>query len=65
LPESAEHSPISGRESKESTVTDVITDVKSFETRQQMATPAGHLEEGRQLENKLKALLQQVLRYSG
>ncbi|WP_026714069.1 excinuclease ABC subunit UvrA [Flavobacterium daejeonense] len=53
-------SPISGREVKKNTVTDVINDVKNLElnSRWLLLAPI-HLEEGRQLENKLKALLQQ------
>lgn len=53
-------SPISGQEVKKHTVTDVIEDVKNFEADSKwlLLSPI-HLEEGRQLENKLKVLLQQ------
>ena len=53
-------SPISGREVKKNTVTDVVTDVKSFEfdSKWLLLAPI-HLEEGRKLEDKLKVLLQQ------
>ena len=54
------YSPISGREVKKNTVTDVVTDVKGFEldSKWLLLSPI-HLEEGRQLEDKLKVLLQQ------
>jgi len=54
------YSPISGQEVKKNTVTDVISDVKSLplESRWLLLAPI-HLEEGRQLEDKLKVLLQQ------
>ncbi|MFV5695766.1 excinuclease ABC subunit UvrA [Flavobacterium sp. LB3P122] len=54
------YSPISGREVKKNTVTDVVTDVKSFdiESKWLLLAPL-HLEEGRKLEDKLKVLLQQ------
>lgn len=53
-------SPVSGQEVKKNTVSDVINDVKTFETDSKwlLLSPI-HLEEGRQLENKLKVLLQQ------
>ncbi len=54
------YSPISGREVKKNTVTDVITDVKSFDIDSKWLLLAPiHLEAGRQLEDKLKVLLQQ------
>ena len=53
-------SPISGQEVKKNTVTDVINSVKSFEIASKWLLLAPiHLEKGRALENKLKALLQQ------
>ncbi|MCL9807282.1 excinuclease ABC subunit UvrA [Flavobacterium amniphilum] len=54
------YSPVSGQEVKKNTVSDVINDVKTFETDSKwlLLSPI-HLEEGRQLENKLKVLLQQ------
>ncbi|MFV5689293.1 excinuclease ABC subunit UvrA [Flavobacterium sp. ZT3R25] len=54
------YSPISGREVKKNTVTDVVTDVKSFDidSKWLLLAPV-HLEEGRKLEDKLKVLLQQ------
>ncbi|WP_433763308.1 excinuclease ABC subunit UvrA [Flavobacterium ginsenosidimutans] len=54
------YSPISGQEVKKNTVTDVIADVKSLplDSRWLLLSPI-HLEEGRQLEDKLKILLQQ------
>jgi excinuclease ABC subunit A len=53
-------SPISGLEVKKKTVTDVITDVKQFDIDSKWLLLAPiHLEEGRQLEDKLKVLLQQ------
>jgi excinuclease ABC subunit A len=53
-------SPVSGQEVKKDTVTDVLNDVKSFEpdSRWLLLAPI-HLENGRALEDKLKALLQQ------
>ncbi|MCL9808757.1 excinuclease ABC subunit UvrA [Flavobacterium luminosum] len=53
-------SPISGKEVKKDTVTDVINDVKNFEPNSKwlLLSPI-HLEEGRALEDKLKVLLQQ------
>jgi excinuclease ABC subunit A len=54
------YSPISGQEVKKHTVTDVINSVKSFEIASKWLLLAPiHLEKGRALENKLKALLQQ------
>jgi len=53
-------SPVSGKEVKKDTVTDVITDVKSFDIDSKWLLLAPiHLEEGRLLEDKLKVLLQQ------
>lgn len=54
------YSPISGREVKKDTVTDVITEIKTFEENSKwlLLSPI-HLEEGRALEDKLKVLLQQ------
>ena len=53
-------SPVSGNEVKKDTVTDVITKVKSFnlDSKWLLLSPI-HLEQGRQLEDKLKVLLQQ------
>jgi excinuclease ABC subunit A len=53
-------SPISGKEVKKDTVTDVIKEVKTYqlESKWLLLAPI-HLEEGRQLEDKLKVLLQQ------
>ncbi|HEX9981112.1 MAG TPA: excinuclease ABC subunit UvrA [Flavobacterium sp.] len=53
-------SPVSGREVKKDTVTDVLRDVKAFEpdSRWLLLAPI-HLENGRLLEDKLKVLLQQ------
>ncbi|KFC57704.1 excinuclease ABC subunit A [Flavobacterium gilvum] len=54
------YSPISGREVKKQTVTDVVNEVKNFEPNSKWLLLAPiHLEEGRQLEEKLKVLLQQ------
>ena len=54
------YSPISGREVKKNTVTDVVTDVKTFDLDSKWLLLAPiHLEEGRKLEDKLKVLLQQ------
>ena len=52
-------SPVSGNEVKKDTVTDVITKVKSFplDSKWLLLSPI-HLEQGRQLEDKLKVLLQ-------
>lgn len=54
------YSPVSGQEVKKNTVSDVIADVKTFEIKSKwlLLSPI-HLEEGRQLEDKLKILLQQ------
>ncbi|KDN55949.1 excinuclease ABC subunit UvrA [Flavobacterium seoulense] len=53
-------SPVSGREAKKNTVTDVVADVKTLELNSKWLLLAPiHLEEGRQLEDKLKVLLQQ------
>lgn len=54
------YSPVSGQEVKKNTVTDVVSDVKTLEidSRWLLLAPI-HLEEGRQLEDKLKILLQQ------
>lgn len=53
-------SPVSGQEVKKDTVSDVINEVKSFtpESKWLLLAPI-HLEHGRALEDKLKALLQQ------
>ena len=53
-------SPVSGNEVKKDTVSDVIEKVKTFtiDSRWLLLSPI-HLEEGRQLEDKLKVLLQQ------
>ncbi len=53
-------SPISGNEVKKDTVSDVVIAVKEFDldTKWLLLSPI-HLEEGRQLEDKLKVLLQQ------
>ncbi|MFZ4680288.1 MAG: excinuclease ABC subunit UvrA [Flavobacterium sp.] len=53
-------SPVSGNEVKKDTVTDVIFKVKSFplDSKWLLLSPI-HLEQGRQLEDKLKVLLQQ------
>jgi excinuclease ABC subunit A len=54
------YSPVSGQEVKKNTVTDVVTDVKGFELDSKWLLLAPiHLEKGRQLEEKLKVLLQQ------
>lgn len=53
-------SPVSGKEVKKDTVTDVVTDVRSFDIDSKWLLLAPiPLEEGRPLEDKLKALLQQ------
>ena len=54
------YSPVSGNEVKKDTVTDVIAKVKTFalDSKWLLLSPI-HLEEGRQLEDKLKVLLQQ------
>ena len=53
-------SPVSGREVKKDTVSDVLNDVKEFfpDSRWLLLAPI-HLEHGRVLEDKLKVLLQQ------
>jgi len=53
-------SPISGQEVKKNTVSDVISDVKKFgiDSKWLLLSPI-HLEDGRALEDKLKALLNQ------
>lgn len=53
-------SPVSGNEVKKDTVTDVINKVKSFplDSKWLLLSPI-HLEQGRQLKDKLKVLLQQ------
>jgi excinuclease ABC subunit A len=53
-------SPVSGKEVKKDTVSDVINDVREFEldSRWLLLAPI-HLEKGRALEDKLKALLHQ------
>ncbi|MBP6180469.1 excinuclease ABC subunit UvrA [Flavobacterium sp.] len=54
------YSPVSGREVKKNTVTDVVTDVKKFDIDSKWLLLAPiHLEDGRKLEDKLKVLLQQ------
>ncbi|MFV5685492.1 excinuclease ABC subunit UvrA [Flavobacterium sp. GB2R13] len=54
------YSPVSGREVKKNTVTDVVNDVKKFDIDSKWLLLAPiHLEEGRKLEDKLKVLLQQ------
>lgn len=53
-------SPVSGKEVKKDTVSDVINDVKAFATDSKWLLLAPiHLEKGRALEDKLKALLHQ------
>ena len=54
------YSPISGNEVKKDTVSDVISQVKTFalESKWLLLAPI-HLEEGRKLEDKLKVVLQQ------
>lgn len=53
-------SPVSGNEVKKDTVSDVVLAIKEFDldTKWLLLSPI-HLEEGRQLEDKLKVLLQQ------
>jgi excinuclease ABC subunit A len=54
------YSPISGKEVKKNTVTDVVSDIKTQELDSKWLLLAPiHLEEGRKLEDKLKVLLQQ------
>lgn len=54
------YSPISGKEVKKDTITDVISTIKTFaiDSKWLLLAPI-HLEEGRALEDKLKVLLQQ------
>ncbi|KIX22903.1 excinuclease ABC subunit A [Flavobacterium sp. 316] len=54
------YSPVSGKEVKKDTVSDVILEIKKFEQNSKwlLLSPI-HLEEGRLLEDKLKVLLQQ------
>ena len=53
-------SPVSGKEVKKHTVSDVINEVKNFELDSKWLLLAPiHLEQGRALEDKLKVLLQQ------
>jgi excinuclease ABC subunit A len=53
-------SPVSGQEVKKNTVTDVVSEVKSFDLDSKWLLLAPiHLEKGRKLEDKLKVLLQQ------
>lgn len=54
------YSPTSGEEVKKDTVTDVLNYLKTFPEREKLLLLAPiHLEEGRTIEDKLKALLQQ------
>lgn len=54
------YSPISGKEVKKDTVTDVVNFVKTLDSDSKWLLLAPiHLEEGRKLEDKLKVLLQQ------
>ncbi|MBC7606652.1 MAG: excinuclease ABC subunit UvrA [Burkholderiales bacterium] len=54
------YSPVSGKEVKKDSVTDVVNEVKSFEIDSKWLLLAPiYLEEGRKLEDKLKVLLQQ------
>jgi excinuclease ABC subunit A len=54
------YSPISGKEVKKDTITDVVSTIKTFaiDSKWLLLAPI-HLEEGRALEDKLKVLLQQ------
>ena len=53
-------SPVSGKEVKKDTVSDVVKEVKTFELNSKWLLLAPiHLEKGRKLEDKLKVLLQQ------
>jgi excinuclease ABC subunit A len=53
-------SPVSGKQVKKDTVTDVITYIKSFpENEKLLLLSPIHLEEGRTMENKLQTLAQQ------
>ncbi|WNH10214.1 excinuclease ABC subunit UvrA [Thalassobellus suaedae] len=54
------YSPVSGNEIKKDTVTDVLDYLKTFPEREKLLLLAPiHLEEGRKIEDKLKALNQQ------
>lgn len=54
------YSPVSGKEVKKDTVTDVINFIKTFSEGNKLLLLAPiHLEEGRTMENKLQALAQQ------
>ena len=54
------YSPVSGKEVKKDTVTDVIEYIKSFDPGKKLLLLSPiHLEEGRTMENKLQALAQQ------
>src|SRR5690606_8287981 len=54
------YSPVSGNEVKKDTVTDIVNYIKSFEEGEKLLLLAPiHLEEGRSLTDKLKALQQQ------
>ncbi|WP_299554875.1 excinuclease ABC subunit UvrA [Seonamhaeicola sp.] len=54
------YSPVSGNEVKKDTVTDVLNYIKSFDEGEKLLLLAPiHLEEGRAIEDKLKALQQQ------
>lgn len=54
------YSPVSGKEVRKDSVSDVINEVKTFEPESKWLLLAPiHLEEGRALEDKLKALLHQ------
>ncbi|WNH12203.1 excinuclease ABC subunit UvrA [Thalassobellus suaedae] len=54
------YSPVSGNEIKKDTVTDVLDYLKTFPEREKLLLLAPiHLEEGREIEDKLKALNQQ------
>tara|TARA_R110002050_G_scaffold296426_1_gene456379 strand:- start:25783 stop:28566 length:2784 start_codon:yes stop_codon:yes gene_type:complete len=54
------YSPVSGNEIKKDTVTDVLNYLKTFPEREKLLLLAPiHLEEGRNMEDKLKALNQQ------
>ncbi|MBZ0328646.1 MAG: excinuclease ABC subunit UvrA [Altibacter sp.] len=54
------YSPVSGKEVKKDTVTDVIAYIKEFPENEKLLLLAPiHLEEGRSMENKLQALAQQ------
>ncbi len=58
------YSPISGQEVKKNTVTDVVSDVKSFELDSKWLLLAPiHLEKGRKLEEKLNVFTTRVCSY--